>query len=89
MCRNVENPFLPPAVHAAAQDRFQRKLANLPAVIDGEQPDVQALQEVDPRCPRGHPGWEGNPLGVPLEASDQPSADDSAVRAADPAGAGR
>ncbi|MFO8238323.1 MAG: endonuclease/exonuclease/phosphatase family protein [Prochlorococcaceae cyanobacterium] len=48
MCWNVENLFLPPADDAAAQDRFLRKLANLAAVIDGEQPDVLALQEIGP-----------------------------------------
>jgi endonuclease/exonuclease/phosphatase family metal-dependent hydrolase len=48
MCWNVENLFLPPAHDAAGRVRFQRKLANLAAVIDREQPDVLALQEVGP-----------------------------------------
>jgi endonuclease/exonuclease/phosphatase family metal-dependent hydrolase len=48
MCWNVENLFLPPAHDAAGRVRFQRKLANLAAVIDREQPDVLALQEIGP-----------------------------------------
>lgn len=48
MCWNVENLFLPPPDDAASQDRFQRKLASLAVVIDGEQPDVLALQEIGP-----------------------------------------
>jgi endonuclease/exonuclease/phosphatase family metal-dependent hydrolase len=48
MCWNVENLFLPPPGDAPAAERFQRKLANLAAVIDQQQPDVLALQEIGP-----------------------------------------
>ena len=48
MCWNVENLFLPPPGDGPAVERFQRKLANLAAVIDEQQPDVLALQEIGP-----------------------------------------
>ena len=48
MCWNVENLFLPPPGDAPAAEQFQRKLANLAAVIDQQQPDVLALQEIGP-----------------------------------------
>ena len=48
MCWNVENPFLPPPGDAPAAERFQRKLTNLAALIDQQQPDVLALQEIGP-----------------------------------------
>ena len=57
MCWNVENLFLPPPGDAPAAEQFQRKLANLAAVIDQQQPNVLALQEIGPvghcrRCRR-------------------------------------
>ena len=48
MCWNVENLFLPPPGDGPAVEQFQRKLANLAAVIDEQQPDVLALQEIGP-----------------------------------------
>lgn len=48
MCWNVENLFLPPPGDAPAAEQFQRKLANLATVIDQQQPDVLALQEIGP-----------------------------------------
>jgi hypothetical protein len=48
MTWNVENLFLPDAGAQAEQQRFQTKLATLAAVIDREQPDVLALQEIGP-----------------------------------------
>jgi hypothetical protein len=48
MCWNVENLFLPPPGDGPAVERFQCKLANLAAVIDEQQPDVLALQEIGP-----------------------------------------
>ena len=49
MTWNVENLFLPDAeASQAEQQRFQTKLATLAAVIDQEQPDVLALQEIGP-----------------------------------------
>ena len=49
MTWNVENLFLPDAhASAAAKQRFASKLAALAAVIDQQQPDVLALQEIGP-----------------------------------------
>ena len=45
---NVENLFLPDPSKPESQQEFQDKLAKLAAVIDDEQPDVLALQEVGP-----------------------------------------
>ena len=45
---NVENLFLPDQLKPESQQDFQDKLAKLAAVIDTEQPDVLALQEVGP-----------------------------------------
>jgi endonuclease/exonuclease/phosphatase family metal-dependent hydrolase len=45
---NVENLFLPDPLKPESQQDFQDKLAKLAAVIDTEQPDVLALQEVGP-----------------------------------------
>jgi endonuclease/exonuclease/phosphatase family metal-dependent hydrolase len=48
MCWNVENLFLPPSGDAPAAEQFQRKLAALAPLIDQQQPDVLALQEIGP-----------------------------------------
>jgi endonuclease/exonuclease/phosphatase family metal-dependent hydrolase len=49
MTWNVENLFLPePSDSAQKTQRFQTKLTNLAAVIDQQQPDVLALQEIGP-----------------------------------------
>jgi endonuclease/exonuclease/phosphatase family metal-dependent hydrolase len=49
MCWNVENLFLPDAdATDQVRERFQAKLTTLAAVIDSQQPDLLALQEVGP-----------------------------------------
>lgn len=45
---NVENLFLPGPAKPESQQHFKDKLAKLAAVIDQEQPDVLALQEIGP-----------------------------------------
>jgi len=45
---NVENLFLPDPAKPQSQQHFKDKLAKLAAVIDQEQPDVLALQEIGP-----------------------------------------
>lgn len=74
MTWNVENLFLPDAdATDQVRERFASKLANLAAVIDQEQPDLLALQEVGPdgaletlQEALGHPmphALEGQPDG--------------------------
>lgn len=49
MCWNVENLFLPDAdATDQGRERFQAKLTTLASVIDCQQPDLPALQEVGP-----------------------------------------
>ncbi len=49
MCWNVENLFLPDAdATDQVRERFQAKLTTLATVIDSQQPDLLALQEVEP-----------------------------------------
>lgn len=80
MCWNVENLFLPePDASAATLGRFQAKLATLSAVIDSQEPDVLALQEVGPD---GALQALQDALDTPLSHALEGEPDDRGIRVA-------